>query len=131
MSDKPTTRIARVLAVDDDPHMLTIVHALLTHAGYEVKTASDGQQGLEVARDFQPDVVISDLQMPRMGGLEFRRETQNHPSLAEIPFVFVTAYRESLEAVTGILGDRDLALQKPIDPQELLSALASLEPTHT
>lgn len=117
---------ARVLVVDDDEHVGIIIRALLMDAGYEVDIALDGLQGLDSARKCRPDLIISDLQMPRMGGLEFRREALRDPRLAETPFLFITAYQESLETLAGILQSEDRALHKPIEPADLLRVLEEL-----
>ncbi len=114
---------ARILVVDDDEHLVLIVQMVLTKAGYEVQTACDGFQGLERARAFLPDLVISDIQMPRMGGVEFRSKAGRDPDLSEVPFLFITGYRESLEAVTEILHAGDRALQKPVEPSALIGAV--------
>ncbi len=119
----------RVLVVDDDEHVLIIVRALLLDAGYEVQVAGDGFEGLDVARAFRPDIVVSDLQMPRMGGLEFRREAFQDPNLTETPFLFITAYQESLETLVALLHPEDRALLKPIDPTELLGIVKILTDT--
>jgi twitching motility two-component system response regulator PilH len=80
-----------VLIVDDDPDQHTVCGVFLEHAGYAVLHAFDGQEGMEVARARQPDLVLMDIRMPRMDGITARRDLAAEPGTARIPIVAVSA----------------------------------------
>ena len=80
-----------VLIVDDDPDQHTVCGVFLEHAGYAVLHAFDGQEGVEMARDRQPDLVLMDIRMRRMNGVAARRALAEDPSTAAIPVVAVSA----------------------------------------
>lgn len=80
-----------ILIVDDDPDQHAVCGALLEHAGYAVLHAFDGQEGVEVARDARPRLVLMDIRMPRMDGIAARRALAADPETARIPVVAVSA----------------------------------------
>src|SRR5262249_12706395 len=81
----------RILIVDDDPWILRIVSALLEKKGYLVITASDGDDGLHRAEQLRPDLIISDVMMPRMDGWAMIKSLRARPDLAMTPVIFLTA----------------------------------------
>lgn len=80
-----------VLLVDDEPHIPMIVGKKLTAAGFEVSTASDGEEGFAAARDIRPDLIITDLQMPYMSGAELAAALNDDKELRKIPVILLTA----------------------------------------
>jgi CheY-like chemotaxis protein len=80
-----------VLIVDDDPDQHTVCGVFLEHSGYQVLHAFDGQEGVEMARDRQPDLVLMDIRMRRMDGVAARRALADDPATAAIPVVAVSA----------------------------------------
>ena len=70
---------SHVLVVDDDPDKLALLEVALTMAGYEVRTASDGDEALAAVNAFEPDLVVSDIMMPRMNGYELARRIRDNP----------------------------------------------------
>lgn len=80
-----------VLVVDDDPDKLALLEAALTLAGYEVRTAGDGVEGLAAVESFQPDLVVSDIMMPVMNGYELARRIRENPQTRFIPIILQTA----------------------------------------
>jgi two-component system cell cycle response regulator DivK len=80
-----------VLIVDDDPDQHTVCGVFLEHAGYHVLHAFDGQEGVEMARDHQPDLVLMDIRMRRMDGVTARRALAEDPTTSGIPVVAVSA----------------------------------------
>lgn len=80
-----------VLIVDDDPDQHTVCEVFLEHAGYRVLHAFDGQEGVEMARDLRPDLVLMDIRMRRMDGVAARRALADDPATAGIPVVAVSA----------------------------------------
>ncbi|MEQ8770656.1 MAG: response regulator [Phycisphaerales bacterium] len=80
-----------VLLVDDEPHITHIVSRKLEGAGINTIIARDGEEGLRVAIDVVPDMVVTDLQMPRMTGFELASELRQNPATADIPVILLTA----------------------------------------
>ena len=116
--------MARILVVDDRAINREFLAALLGYGGHEVSEARDGRQALEVARDVVPDLIITDILMPTMDGVEFTRRLSAEPQLRSIPVIFYTAtYRvgeaRTLAAECGV----STVIAKPSDPQELLNAV--------
>jgi CheY-like chemotaxis protein len=110
----------RILVVDDEVHILHVVSLKLCNAGYEVITAQDGREALELAQTERPDVIITDFQMPFLSGLELCQRLKQIPSTREIPAVMLTArgftLDESAMQATGIR----VCLNKPFSPREVL-----------
>ncbi len=82
---------SRVLVVDDDPDKLALLEFALTTAGYDVRTATDGEEGLGAVSSFQPDLVVSDVMMPRVNGYELARRIREDPQTRFIPIILQTA----------------------------------------
>jgi two-component system alkaline phosphatase synthesis response regulator PhoP len=97
-----------VLIVNDEPDQLILMGGLLRKAGYSVLTAEDGVDGLALARRERPDLVISDVSMPRMNGLEFCREIRADSELKTVPILLITAHQKDTEsAVAGLKAGAD------------------------
>lgn len=117
----------RILVVDDESSIRKIITTQLKRAGYEVAEAADAFAGLEIlARDSAFDLVVSDLMMPRMDGIEFRKKILASPNLAHIPFVMLTASRHTEDKVTSYELDVAAYITKPFEAQELLARIASI-----
>jgi two-component system cell cycle response regulator len=116
----------RILIIEDNPPSLQLMSYLLEAFGYTVITASDGADGLELARRQVLDLIICDIHLPRVDGYEVARRLKGHPALSRIPLVAVTAL--------AMVGDRDRILaagfdgyiDKPIDPQKFSEQVRSL-----
>jgi PAS domain S-box-containing protein len=116
-----------VLIVNDEPDQLTLMGGLLRKAGYSVLTAEDGLEGLTVARRAQPDLVISDVSMPRMDGLEFCREIRADAELKTVPILLITAHQKDTEsAVAGMRAGADDYLEIPFDAPRLIAKVSRL-----
>ena len=115
-----------ILVVDDETHILHVVSLKLSNAGYEVVTAEDGEEGLEVALARKPDVVITDYQMPFMTGLELCVALKKHEATRSTPALMLTARGFSLasDAIgkTNIVG----VLSKPFSPREVLTRVQEM-----
>src|SRR5687768_9198865 len=100
---------------------------LLRKAGYSVLTAEDGLEGLSLAKRERPDLVISDVTMPRMGGLEFCREIRADSELKTVPILLVTALQKDTEsAVAGLRAGADDYLEFPFDSTRLVAKVSRL-----
>lgn len=106
-----------VLVVDDDPDKLSLLEAALTMAGYEVRTARDGREALAEIVSFQPDLVVSDVMMPRMNGYELARTIRENPQTKFIPIILQTA--AGLKPEDERLGSEVGALGYFTDPTDL------------
>jgi CheY-like chemotaxis protein len=131
-NDQPAKK---VLIIDDEPDVLSYLQMLLSDAGYETVTATNGREGMEIARQEKPDLVTLDVSMPESSGTRFYREIRQDPDLANVPVVIVTA-------VTGYAGDPhgyekflsgrrlvpppDAFFPKPIEPEAFLAEIGKL-----
>ncbi len=117
---------ATILVCDDEPHIVHVVAAKLRNAGYQVETASDGQEAFDRALARRPDLIISDYQMPNMSGLELAARLRAEPALHDVPIVMLTARGFAIEPTelenTGIR----CVMAKPFSPREVLAAARKL-----
>ncbi|MGH9881719.1 MAG: PAS domain S-box protein, partial [Pyrinomonadaceae bacterium] len=116
-----------VLIVNDMPEQLSLMDTLLRKAGYFVFTAEDGREAFEVAKSQHPDVVISDVTMPRVNGIEFCRLIRQDNELRSIPILLVTAHRkDTASVVEGLRSGADDYLEMPFDPTRLVAKVSRL-----
>jgi PAS domain S-box-containing protein len=116
-----------VLIVNDVPEQLKLMDSLLRKAGYSVLTAGDGLEAFEVARRKRPDVVISDVSMPRMNGMEFCKLIRQDADLRSIPILLVSAYHKDTESVVeGLESGADDYLEVPYDSTRLVAKVSRL-----
>ncbi len=114
------SRAVRVLVVDDDPVILELLRINFEIEGYEVLAATDGEQGLAKARDEEPDVVLCDIMMPRLDGIELVTRLRGDPRTAHFPIVLLSAKAQKVEVDRGLSVGADDYVTKPFDPLELL-----------
>ncbi len=117
---------ARVLIVDDNPMNVDILQTRLASHGYETITASDGEEALAIAKEKQPDLILLDIMMPKMDGLEVCRELKRDPTLPFMPIILVTAKSESKDIVAGLEAGGDEYLTKPVDQAALVARVKSM-----
>lgn len=106
----------KILYIEDNEQNMYLVTFILEKHGYEICAATDGQEGIDLAARIRPDLILLDIQLPRMDGYTVARQLRTNPDLAAIPIVAVTSY--------AMAGDRDKALaagcngyiEKPINP---------------
>jgi signal transduction histidine kinase len=122
MSEMPPT----VLIIDDEPALRLGLAATIKRRGYDVVTASDGLDGMQKARDFLPDLIVSDVMMPPPNGFELRKLMARDPLLATIPFIFLTARTGIDDRVNGIRDGADDYITKPFDTEELLARMEAV-----
>lgn len=115
-----------ILIVEDNPASLDILQTRLKTHNYEVITATDGEEGLVKARKKQPDLILLDIMMPKMDGLEVCRRLKGDPSLPFIPIIMVTAKADSKDVVAGLEAGGDEYLRKPVDHAALVARVKSM-----
>lgn len=110
----------RILVVDDEPHILQVLAIKLRNAGYEVTTASDGEEALEMATSTIPDLVITDVQMPYMNGVELCRALAADPRTQSLPVILLTARGYALDDSDVEIGNIRDVVSKPFSPRSVL-----------
>ena len=123
MVNKPTQK---VLVVDDEEAILELLRYNLEKGGYEVKTAADGMKAVEIARKFQPDLVLLDIMMPKMDGVETCRQIRELPNMDKAFVVFLTARAEEYSEIAAFDVGADDYITKPIKPRALMSRITAL-----
>jgi two-component system alkaline phosphatase synthesis response regulator PhoP len=123
MTNKP---VHKVLVVDDEEPIQELLKYNLEKGGYEVKTAGDGSKAVEIARKFQPDLVLLDIMMPKMDGVETCRLLRELPELQKTFIVFLTARSEEYSEVAAFDIGADDYITKPIKPRALVSRIGAL-----
>jgi two-component system alkaline phosphatase synthesis response regulator PhoP len=114
-----------VLVVEDDPDSRDLLNFRLTREGFTVRTARDGVNGFHVAKIKKPNVIITDLTLPEMNGLELIRQIRLEPEIAETPIVVYTAYtREQMEIVFSAGANR--SFYKPLDLDKVVDYIGEL-----
>ena len=116
----------RILIVDDTPTNLDILQTRLAVHGYEILTAADGEEGLAKAMAEQPDLILLDVMMPKLDGLEVCRRLKADPSLPFMPIILVTARGDSKDVVAGLEAGGDEYLAKPVDQAALVARVKSM-----
>jgi adenylate cyclase len=116
----------RILAVDDTPENLEILRLRLESQGYEVVTAADGEEALLRAREVNPDLVLLDIMMPKLDGIEVVRAIRADPALRTLPVILVTAKADTRDVVAGLDAGGDDYLTKPFEHSALLARVRSM-----
>jgi two-component system, OmpR family, alkaline phosphatase synthesis response regulator PhoP len=116
----------KVLVVDDEEPILELLKYNLEKNGYEVKTALDGARAVDIARKFIPDLVLLDIMMPKMDGVETCRQLRDMPELQKMFVVFLTARSEEYSEVAAFDIGADDYITKPIKPRALMSRIGAL-----
>ncbi len=124
------TEKKRILVVDDEPQITRVLRTALTGSGYEVRTANDGLAGLRSAREWQPDLVVTDISMPNMNGIELCRQLRAETTL---PIIVLSVKGEEKTKVEALDAGADDYVTKPVGMDELLARvrrnLARTQPT--
>ena len=109
----------RVLVVEDNERNLKLVRDVLQYAGYEIIEASTGEEGVELAQSLSPDVILMDLQLPDIDGMEALRRIRKSPVTADVPVVAVTAFAMQDDRARVFDAGFDGYLEKPLSVREL------------
>jgi DNA-binding response OmpR family regulator len=117
--------MAKILVVDDDQSIVNLLRLMLTHEGFEVATAMDGQQGLAEARRVMPDLIVLDVMMPVMDGFTVSGLLFQDPVMRKIPVIILTAQHHSRNVLELVPNVR-IYMAKPFEPADLLQKVKSL-----
>jgi CheY-like chemotaxis protein len=115
-----------ILIVDDNPANVEIFQMRLAANNYEIITATDGEEGLAMAREKQPDLILLDIMMPKMDGIEVCQRLKGDPTLPFMPIIMVTAKADSKDVVAGLEAGGDEYLTKPVDHAALVARVKSM-----
>ncbi len=110
----------KILAVDDDAEALGLVCTMLLRAGFVVVSAENGEEGLEIARTQRPDLIILDIMLPEMSGLEVLRKLRFDSDTQKIPVLLLTALAKEVDRIVGLELGADDYVVKPFSPQEVV-----------
>ena len=110
--------MTKILVIDDEPSVLSVVSAYLTPEGYEVYTAADGNAGLKAAQAFKPDLIILDLMLPGMDGIELLSRLRRE---SDVYVIMLTARSDETDKIVGLSVGADDYVTKPFSPRELVA----------
>ena len=116
----------KILVVDDEPDILEFISYNLKQQGYQVSIADNGNVGLEKARQFKPHLIILDIMMPEMDGVEVCRRLREHPEFEQTIIAFLTARSEDFTLIAALDAGGDDFINKPIRPRVLVSRIKAL-----
>ncbi len=115
---------ARLLVVDDEPNILELLSVALRFSGFEVATATDGQEALATARTFKPDLVVLDVMLPRLDGFEVLRRLRGEG--ARVPVLFLTAKDGTEDKISGLTLGGDDYVTKPFSLEEVVARIRAV-----
>lgn len=116
----------KILVVDDQPDVRELIVVTLQHANYEIFTAADGHEALAVAMRERPDLIVMDVAMPVIDGLEATRRLKQHPETAGCTVILLTAHAQPADEADGVAAGADSYFTKPFSPLELLRKVESV-----
>lgn len=125
MKDTNTGTQKKLLLIDDDPNLILLVKDYLEFRGYEVITAENGREALEVLEKQTADMIICDVMMPEMDGYSLVSAIRSDPKTSWIPVLFLSAKGQSQDRVKGLNIGADVYMVKPFEPEELVAQVES------
>lgn len=123
MSDRDTSDSHRVLVVDDAPEFIELLVPLLQREGYVTETAADGEAAIAAARSFAPDVIVLDLGLPKIDGVDVCRQVRN---FSDAYVIMLTARADEVDRVVGLEVGADDYMTKPFSPRELVARVRAM-----
>ena len=116
----------KILVVDDEDNIRELLKFSLEKNGFVVKEASDGEQALTVLSNYIPDLIILDLMLPQIDGLEVCRRIKSNSNTAGIPIIMLTARAEEIDKVLGLELGADDYITKPFSPREVVARVKAV-----
>ena len=123
---KPILMRRKILVVEDDPDQLEAIRGNLKAAGFAIGTASDGVDALVKTRSVAPDLIVLDLMLPQLNGLDICKTLRENPATASIPVIMLTGMDSYFTRVAGFEAGVTVYLTKPYQPEELISKVEEL-----
>jgi CheY-like chemotaxis protein len=121
----------KILCIEDEPQMIDLIRLILETGGYQVVAAQGGEEGLELMRSEQPDMILLDIMMPDMDGGDVYHRMQQEPALIQIPVIVVTAKAAPIDKVLWMnVAQVDDYVTKPFGPADLLTAVERVLARH-
>lgn len=121
-----TRKVERILVLDDEPDVTELLQYKLEQEGYRVEVLNDPLSFVASVREFEPDLMILDIMMPELNGLQLCRIARADPSMKNIPIIFLTAKEEAEDRVVGLETGADDYVSKPFNAKELLLRVANI-----
>jgi len=118
--------VEKILLVDDDQDILEFLGYNLKKEGFDVNTASNGKEAIEIAKKVKPDLIILDVMMPEMDGMETCHQMRNMPTLKDTLIIFLTARGEDYSQIAGFDAGADDYITKPVKPRVLVSKVRAI-----
>jgi len=115
-----------ILVVDDDPVILKLLEVNFEMEGFTVLIAHDGAEGVDVARSERPDVIVSDIMMPKKSGLELVTDLKGDPDTSDIPIILLSAKAQNADVRSGLDSGADEYVTKPFEPLDLVDRVNRL-----
>lgn len=125
MKDNSPKDNKKLLLIDDDPNLILLVKDYLEFRGYNVDTAENGREALEILDNLVPDMIICDVMMPEMDGYTLVKHIREEPVTNRIPVLFLSAKGQSQDRVKGLNEGADVYMSKPFEPEELVAQVES------
>jgi two-component system phosphate regulon response regulator PhoB len=120
------TKVHRILVLDDEPDVTELLEYKLEQEGYRVEVLNDPLVFVAKVRDFEPDLMILDIMMPELNGLQLCRIARSDPSMKDIPIIFLSARGEAEDRIKGLETGADDYLSKPFNAKELLLRIGNM-----
>ena len=116
----------RILIIDDDIYMRNLLNKLLKRKGYETALAEDGQEGVAIAKQMHPDLIILDVVMPRMDGLTASKLIKNYKPLSRVPIIFLSAAASEKDTQAAVDTGVEVYITKPFDVNNLINIVQDM-----
>jgi CheY-like chemotaxis protein len=116
----------KILCVEDNDDNLFVLHRRLTRAGFEVKVATNGKEGVEWAKTLLPDLIVMDLNLPKLDGTEATRRLKSQPETKHIPIIVMTSHYDEKHRAKALAAGCDAYETKPPDFERLVEKIRSL-----
>jgi DNA-binding response OmpR family regulator len=120
------SEITKILIVDDEPAIVMAIEFLMTRRGYQVRTAFDGEQALQIAAEFQPNLILLDVMMPLMDGFEVAARLRSNEAYSQTHIIFLTAKGTERDKQTGYASGAEYYIVKPFDNDLLVSTVEEI-----
>ena len=116
----------KIALVDDEPNILLSLEFLMQRAGYDVQTAADGEAGLELVKSWQPDLLVLDVNMPKLDGFEVCQTLRSDPDFEDLKIIMLTAKGREVEREKGLAIGANDYVTKPFSTQEMIDKIKTL-----